>query len=532
MTLPNTEMPLPNPSDEQKPEDGGQKTDDRGPISEPVGPPLSEVCPPSLEVPPAEAAPPEAPAPDVPSPPSRLRRLSAIVRTPRLTLWLGCGATAVLCLIGVILLLRGCEGRQTIRPTPQMGIDSRFWVRVLLSHNLAECTIEVPSPFQLASAEPTSGRHADAPTMEPLQEPTKISLVDGRLMLGATPLEGKEVVLRPEKPYVFGLNGSRYRGQLKLVVGRDGRSFDAVNLVPLEPYLAGVVGQEMPDYWEPQALRAQAVAARTYCLFIKNRFGTNRSYDVSRTQSSQVYGGLGAESAQTWEAVNSTCGQVLVAPELASEKKSQMAEDGGRKIEGKLPLSVLSSPSLGIPGLFPAYYSSSCGGHTSSSEEVFGDAVGPLRGVSCPYCKDVAKLALFYWPMAQFDRATVTRQLLDRYPKLAALGEIVDVAATEESCYGDYSRLRRIRLTGATGKTDTLRAEDLRLALDPSGRKIKSAICHIVPWCDGWAFISGRGWGHGVGMCQCGAEGMARLGCDANGILQHYYPGAEIVNVY
>jgi stage II sporulation protein D len=134
--------------------------------------------------------------------------------------------------------------------------------------------------------------------------------------------------------------------------------------------------------------------------------------------------------------------------------------------------------------------------------------------------------------MADFDRATVTKQLLDRYPKLQALGEIVDLVASEESCYGPYSRLRRIRLVGATGKTDTLRAEDLRLALDPSGRKIKSAICRIVPWGNGWAFIAGRGWGHGVGMCQCGAEGMARLGSDAQSILQYYYPGAEVVSVY
>ncbi len=106
-----------------------------------------------------------------------------------------------------------------------------------------------------------------------------------------TPLAGKEVVLSPEQPCIFGLNGLKYRGWLKLVVNREGQSFDAINLVPLEPYLAGVVGEEMPDYWEPEALRAQAIAARTYCLYTKNRFGTNRSYDVSRTQSSQVYGG-------------------------------------------------------------------------------------------------------------------------------------------------------------------------------------------------------------------------------------------------
>ena len=103
---------------------------------------------------------------------------------------------------------------------------------------------------------------------------------------------------------------------------------------------------------------------------------------------------------------------------------------------------------------------------------------------------------------------------------------------TDKSDYGQFSRLTKIKLVGTTGKTDTLRAEDLRLAIDSSGRRIKSTVCHVVPWGDGWAFLSGRGWGHGVGMCQCGAEGMARGGSSAEEILQHYYPGAQIVSVY
>ena len=165
-------------------------------------------------------------------------------------------------------------------------------------------------------------------------------------MLGATPLAGKEVMLCPEPPYIFGLNGQRYRGRLKLIVNRDGRSFDAINLVPLEPYLAGVVGEEMPTYWEPQALRAQAIAARTYCLFTKNRFGTNRQFDVRRTQSSQVYGGIGAESSQIWDAVNSTCGQVLISPELMAENRT-MADCGLRiadSTRGANPQSAIINP--------------------------------------------------------------------------------------------------------------------------------------------------------------------------------------------
>jgi stage II sporulation protein D len=422
-----------------------------------------------------------------------------------------------------------------------MGIESRFWIRVLLLDNVAECTIEVPSAFRLSATDPSPGTQADQPQTEPLRSPTKITLAGGQLLLDTAPLADKEVVLSPEPPYLFGLNSHKYRGRLKLVVNRDGKSFDAINLVPLEPYLAGVVGAEMPTYWEPQALRAQAIAARTYCLFIKNRFGTNRSYNVSRTQASQVYGGIGAESSQVWDAVNSTCGQILISPEPRPEagavsdfglgSKSRVTTvriaDDRRKSN---PQSAIINPQF--RGLFPAYFSSTCGGHTTGGEEVFGDSFAPLKGVPCPYCKDVAKLGLFYWPMATFERTTVTKQLLEKYPKLSVLGEIADLAAIEESCYGSYSRLTRIRLTGTTGRTDTLRAEDLRLALDPSGRKIKSTICRIVPWGNGWAFVSGRGWGHGVGMCQCGAEGMARLGRDAEAILRHYYSGAEIVNVY
>jgi len=130
------------------------------------------------------------------------------------------------------------------------------------------------------------------------------------------------------------------------------------------------------------------------------------------------------------------------------------------------------------------------------------------------------------------DRQTVTKQLTTRYAKLKALGAIKSIAATEKSDYGEFSRLARIELVGETGKTETLGAEELRLALDPTGRKIKSTICHIVPWGDGWAFLAGRGWGHGVGMCQHGAEGLARLGRSAEEILLYYYPGAKIVSLY
>ncbi len=392
-----------------------------------------------------------------------------------------------------------------------MEIESQFWVRVLLASNASECAIEIPSAFRVTRGSGL-GIESRQPDREPLSSATKIALSAGRLLLGSETLADRDMTIDPGPPHVFTLNGRTYRGKLRLIVNPGRQAFDAVNLVPLEPYLAGVVGEEMPDYWEPQALRAQAIAARTYCLYIKNRFGVNRNYDVSRTQSSQVYGGVGAESSQVWEAVNTTSGKVLMTAQSTSARD--------------LGAGMLAQ------GLFPAYFSSVCGGHTSDSEQVFGDSFPTLKGVACPHCKDVARLGLFFWPMVQFSRKTVTEQLVQRYPKLKALGEIQEIVVTEKRDYGSFSRLTRLRLVGATGKTDTLRAEDLRLAIDSSGRKIKSTICHVVPWGDGWAFLSGRGWGHGVGLCQCGAEGMARRGRSAEEILRYYYPGVRIVNVY
>jgi stage II sporulation protein D len=393
-----------------------------------------------------------------------------------------------------------------------MEVDSQFWIRVLLASGASECTVEIPSAFHVARADFGLGVEPGQPAREPLDGPTRITLVAGRLQLGQMALPDSQVLISPGAPHVFTWNDRSYRGKLKLIVNRNGSAFDVLNLVPLEPYLAGVVGEEMPSYWEPQALRAQAIAARTYCLYIKNRFGVNRNFDVSRTQASQVYGGIASESTQVWDAVNSTYGKVLVVG------STQAGRNPGADLLGR--------------GLFPTYFSSVCGGHTSNSQNVFGDSFTPLKGVPCPHCKDVARLGLFFWPMAQFSRKTVTDQLAARYPKLKALGEIREIVVADQVDYGQFSRLTKIKLVGATGKTDTLRAEDLRLGIDSSGRKIKSTICQIVPWGDGWAFLSGRGWGHGVGMCQCGAEGMARQGRSAEEILRHYYPGAQIVSIY
>ena len=258
-------------------------------------------------------------------------------------------------LLVCLIVLGGCRGRQFTRPTPQMNIEPQFWVRVLLLDDITGCTLKTVSPFSVINVQ----TQATEARFEKLDAPINIRTASGRIAIDGHLITGEEAIILPDDPHIFNINGDDYRGKLQFIINPDGHSFDVVNLVPLEPYLASVVGAEMPNYWEPAALQAQAIAARTYCLYIKRHFGTKRKWDVRKTQANQVYLGIASESIQTWNAVYRTYGEILVCKH----------PDGNEDI-------------------FPAYYSSTCGGHTENSEHVFGDSFEPLVGVACPYCKD------------------------------------------------------------------------------------------------------------------------------------------------
>jgi len=406
-------------------------------------------------------------------------------------------------LLLLLLILSGCKKRQLTTPTVQMNIESQFWIRVLLFDDVTACTLKTVSPFSVINDQTAPQAQNTVARFNQINVPISLKLTNSRITIAGQAFANDKVVIFPDDPYIFNVNGNDYRGKLRLIINPDGNSFDVINLVPPEPYLAGVVGAEMPGYWEPEALKAQAIAARTYCFYIKKRFGSNRDWDMKQTAAHQVYRGLSAESAQIWQAVNQTKGQVI-----------SCKQSGGQQ------------------DIFPAYYSSTCGGHTENSKNVFGDSYEPLTGVPCPYCQDVAKPKFFFWPMIQFNEADITTKLLERYSQLKQLGEITNVTVAGQSDYGEFSRLTKIKLLGSTGKSDFLRAEDFRLAIDPTGRKLRSTICQIIKLSDKWAFLSGRGWGHGVGMCQCGAQGMARDGKTTQQILSYYYPGSKLKSIY
>jgi stage II sporulation protein D len=406
------------------------------------------------------------------------------------------GWTVILILV---TLFSGCRERRPFRPTPQMKIDRQFQIRVLLLNDLKACNLSVPGPFAVATGQ---NERIEAYFEKPEQS-TKIMLSGGAIVIANQSFKSKQITILPDEPFIFQLNGRHYRGNLQLLLNENGSAFQVINVVPLEAYLAGVVGSEMPYYWEPEALKAQAIIARTYCLYMKKKFGGERPWDVHSTQASQVYAGIKAERRPVWDAVNSTIGQVL-----------------------------LCTQADGRQGLFPTYYSSTCGGHTENSKNVFGQTFAPLAGVDCPYCRNVTKVSILFWPTAQFDNSYVTKRVAQKYPKLQNLGQIKSIQATKESKYGNFSRITSVKITGTNGKIGYLRAEDLRLTLDPSGNKFRSTACKILKENDKFSFVAGRGWGHGVGLCQSGAQGMARQGQTAYQILAYYYPNSHISKVY
>jgi len=283
--------------------------------------------------------------------------------------------------------------------------------------------------------------------------------------------------------FLFG--GRRYRGTFTMLP--DG---GVVSTVPLEEYLYSVVSREMPSSWPQAALQAQAIVARTYVL---QRSTPRRSYDLVPSEADQVYTGIDAENNSTTAAVKATSGQVVRFGD----------------------------------GFASVMYSSCCGGHTEASSEAWGGpALEYLGGVACPYCTDS--------PWYRWSQNVPLQRLREGLgDKAGSIGEIRDVTVDRPDASG------RIRFATVSGNNGMLRVKgsDLRRALGtrtmPSLLVRKLAVNTEpadAPQADPTLTIEGGGLGHGVGLCQWGARGLARTGAAAAAILSFYYPGTTIGN--
>ncbi|MGH7290411.1 MAG: SpoIID/LytB domain-containing protein [Myxococcota bacterium] len=271
------------------------------------------------------------------------------------------------------------------------------------------------------------------------------------------------------------LDGRALPGTLRLVP-REGGRLDAVNVVPLEAYVASTVASETPKEWPLEALKAQAVVARSYALHQRARRGVE-VFDVEADVISQRYA-VGAVPEGARNAARATAGQVLI---FAGEP------------------------------ILAAFHASS-GGATASAAEVWGEAVPYLRSVSSP--DDAAPDYFWSYEIPSLDLAAALREA--GYQP----GRVDDVRVLERS---DSGRAVSLHVGAAE-----LSGRSLREVL--GGRALRSAMFDARLDGETVRFL-GSGSGHGVGLCQWGASELARRGQGYREILSHYYPGTNLRRV-
>ena len=270
----------------------------------------------------------------------------------------------------------------------------------------------------------------------------------------------------------------RYRGQLDIYA--DDKGLLVVNALPIEGYIKGVLYHEVPHKWPIEVIKAQAVAARTYVLYRMTE-QRERRFDVTSDIYSQVYGGRGAERYRTNLAADRTRGEVLL-------------------YNGKI---------------LPAYFHAACGGHTEDARELWNLHIPPLKGVPCEYCR---RSPHFSWKK-NFQSSAVQKKLVAAGH---SIGLIKDIRIVQRTRSG---RVKTLRITDRAGKTLRISGKDFRQIVGPN--RLKSSLYDIVM--RGYYFdVMGRGWGHGVGLCQWGAYYMAVDRFRYKEILRYYYPGAEL----
>ena len=314
----------------------------------------------------------------------------------------------------------------------------------------------------------------DGMRLKPKESILNFEAIDGALSLGGR-------LYHPQKISIHGnninLNDRPYRGSLSLIV--DGGLITVINSLPLEDYLFGLINHEISSKWPIEAVKAQAVAARTYA-YLKLGSNKNKAYHLESTVIDQVYGGSSAEDDRARRAVTETKGEMLYyGNELAR-----------------------------------TFYHSSCGGKTEAAQIVWGSAFPYLKTVGDEFCADAPN---YFWSYESTFDSIYAAMKVAGY----SFTKNHDMRVTDRSKSG---RVLSIIISG----------------IELSGTKfrqligygtIKSTMFQFEVKGDNVIF-SGSGSGHGVGMCQWGAKGMAEEGRSYRQILDHYYPGTILKNDY
>lgn len=310
----------------------------------------------------------------------------------------------------------------------------------------------------------------------------------GGLTLNGERVPADSVTIRSRGGDLVVTNGNGGGDQKPLAVGGSltillrGKGLSLVNAVDLEEYVKGVVPAEMSPGWHPEALKAQAVVARTYALY-QRMLNRSREYDLVATVQDQVYQGRYGVDARVQEAVEATRG---------------------------IAVAYQNAPIL-------AAFSSTAAGPTEDAMNVWSKDLPYLKGVDCPFDVNAPR---YQW------RATLNLQDLEQTFRRQGV-DVGAIASLTPFAYSRAGRVTKLRILHSRGEL-ILRGEDFRRLIGYS--VIPSTQFEVEAM--GWEVaLAGRGSGHAVGLCQWGAKELAEQGYPYTTILAYYFPGTELRRV-
>ena len=386
-------------------------------------------------------------------------------------------------------------------PGPSVAVQSRF-LRVALRQNVKRAKFSSGGQIDILS-------NGDFHISERGTIAVEISGA-GDKVSGESPLHGKWecalpcTLLSKNEFNIIDYDGSSFRGSMILVAAPRG-SFTVVNYVGVEDYLRGVVpleiGHRGPE--EIEAVKAQAVASRTYTYkkILENR---SMDFDLLPTISDQVYGGVLAENPVCNQAINTTADQVVVYHD----------------------------------SLIYAYYHSTCGGKTANIEDVWENkqplqylrSIHDIDEKGAPFCGFSGS---FSWEESWSDArlsSIVNRYSREVFSQKPTAGSIVSITIDSRFSCG---RARECTIKTTSGSY-RYGGDKIRFILrrDQNGNPVlRSALITDVSKKSGLIVMKGKGYGHGIGMCQFGAIGRARAGQSYEQILKAYYTGVEVKQI-
>jgi len=384
--------------------------------------------------------------------------------------------------LALSLLLVGCGGgKRTPPPTSSapgglpspasvarrpVKLDEAPPIRVLLKANFGSVPVEGSDVNSLRLLQASGG---------------KIRLADGK---GRVLRSGSGFRLRSRTGRILKLDGVAYEGVLEVFVNPLGSSV-IVNELSLETYLKGVVPNELSTQGASQfeALKAMTIAARTFAFSALGQ-NASRGFDLYSDTRSQVYRGARSEQLLSNRAIEQTRGTLAIYQNQA----------------------------------IVAFYSSTCGGVTADYQAAF-------QKPGIPYLKGGALCPDHASPYSSWEELIPVSRIQRSLDRVAGVGRLVKLESLQKSRWG---RTVEMRFVGDQGEK-VLRGLAIRSALG-----LRSTwIFGLEPHYDGSGYISeihatGRGWGHGVGLCQTGTVELSRQGWSYEKILKHYYTGITL----